>query len=164
MSPFERETRITEFLLGTLNRVVPEIDSATMLDRPTEAHNPPAWILGHLAVIADRGLMVLGRTRCTPESWDALFLPGTQPPKRDAAVPPRDELLDAVNRGYAALIAAAREADIAALDKPHGVGLLANSPIRTAADLISHMLTSHFSLHVGQLSYWRRWAGFAPLF
>lgn len=164
MSAFERETRITEFLLGTVNQVVPEIDPAKMLDRPTDAHNPPAWILGHLAVIADRGLMMLGRARCTPESWDALFLPGTRPPTRDAAVPARDELLAAVNRGYTALIGAAREADLPALDRPHGVGLLANTPIRTAADLVAHLLTSHFSLHMGQLSYWRRWAGFAPLF
>jgi hypothetical protein len=33
----------------------------------------------------------------------------------------------------------------------------------TVGHLVGHLLTTHFATHLGQLSAWRRLAGFAPV-
>ena len=62
------------------------------------------------------------------------------------------------------LCQAAANADAEALAAPNEIELLEGSPLVTRGDLLSHLLTTHFSFHVAQLSAWRRAAGHAHLF
>jgi hypothetical protein len=43
------------------------------------------------------------------------------------------------------------------------VELFKDSPVQTQGDILSHLMTTHFATHVGQLSVWRRAHGKPPL-
>jgi len=160
---YERECSICGFLLGYLDKIAADIPDNAMSQRGGAGGNPPGWILGHLASVSDFALRIMGQTGRVPKAWHQQFSPGGKPAP-DAAYPPKQELLDAVRSGYRAAIDAARTSDASKLGEPHGLGLLDGTPIKTKAELLSHLLTSHLAVHVGQLSYWRRSAGNAPLF
>jgi hypothetical protein len=120
-------------------------------------------VLGHLAICAELGLGLCGQPLAHPE-WMGAFGPGSCDEVADAdRVAPRT-LVDAVDQGYARLIAAGRGVPAAELAGPHGVALLDGSAIRTRGELLAHLLTSHFAFHLAQLSQWRRAAGHLPLF
>jgi uncharacterized damage-inducible protein DinB len=43
---------------------------------------------------------------------------------------------------------------------PHEVEFLKPTPLKTNRHLLSHLMTTHESMHIGQLSTWRRQMGF----
>ncbi len=160
---FERECRICELMLGYLRQQLEQIPDSQLRARPAPDANPPAWILGHLAVVSDFALQMLGEPPLGPPAWRTEFGRGSQP-GADFAAPPKTVLVDTLMRGYQHAINAARLTDPAQLDRPHTVDLFQNSPLRTVADMLTHVLTSHLSMHLGQLSYWRRCMGQPSLF
>ncbi|MBW7905082.1 MAG: DinB family protein [Phycisphaerae bacterium] len=159
---YERECNLCTFLLGYLDKIAADIPEEALGKRTGDGGNPPGWILGHLASVSDFALRLLGQAPRLPKPWHQQFSPGS-PPAPDATYPPKQELLAAVQGGYRAAVDAARTADPAAHGDAHGLGMLDGTPIRTKADLISHLLTTHLATHTGQLSYWRRCAGHKPL-
>lgn len=61
------------------------------------------------------------------------------------------------------LIEAYSHASPEVLGEPHPAPRF-REELPTKGDLIGFVMTSHFTLHLGQLSMWRRLVGFAPLF
>ena len=160
---FDREIRISRHLLNGFRALVNDFDERE-LDKPVAgARNPPAYILSHLAVVHDFGLMMLGKPPLCPPDWHAKFGPGGKP-ENVATYAPKAQLVELVDRGVRAMQAAAAEAPPALLTRPHGVEFFQGTPIESIADVISLLLTTHFALHLGQLSLMRRQLGFAPLF
>ncbi len=161
--PFEREARICQTMLGYANWLLREIPAEQFDLQPLAGVNTPGWIVGHLALAADWGLAQLDAATLCPPAWEQYFGLGSGPP-RPAQAPERAELTAALARGYDALITAARGADPAPLERPHDFPPLQRGAIRSVADLLAHLLTSHPALHVGQLTYWRRAMGHPRLF
>ena len=126
--------------------------------------NPPGWIVGHLAVVFDMLAKTLGGEAKCPNSWHALFGRGSDIDRAVAEMPPLAELV-AVHKERAdaveALLEAADEADFAG---PHDFDLFKGRGMDSVADLVGHVLTSHYAFHTGQFSMWRRAKGHAPLF
>jgi len=163
ISVFEYEGDLNQFLIAGLERVVADIPEDRLNERAPGNGHPPVWVLGHLVVVAEMGLQIFGQR---PEHlhWFKIFGPGSSDDVPDAESYKKAELLDCIVSSYPRLCEAARNADPERLGQPHGVALLEGTPIATFGQLTSHILTSHLSFHLAQLSAWRRAAGFTHLF
>lgn len=149
--------------MQSFDQVMADIPVDRINERPAGDGHPPLWVLGHLAICAELGHMMLGTPLKTPE-WMPVFGPESSdkienPESYDAA-----DLITKIKEGYPVLCQAAASADAEALAAPHGAAILDGTPLVTRGDLVAHLLTTHFSFHVAQLSAWRRAAGHAPLF
>lgn len=156
---FDRELTLYAFNLWYGKHLVADIPDEQFAEQPTEGLNHPAWILGHLAAVADSGLQLLGQPLALPAEWHQLFDPGTVPSPERSLYPTKAELVAAYEAGHKRLIeAVAAGPDPARLARP--------SPLRdlrpvlpTLGDLLAHILTTHEATHLGQLSAWRRQLG-----
>lgn len=160
---FERETMLYAFNLQMAGRLAADVDDAVLYQALPGGGNPPVWILGHLAISTDYALQILGREKQCPAEWHREFGPGSDPAGVTVR-PTKAELLNALEAGHARVTAAIGEADLSRLAKPHRVEFIRDSPIQTNGDLLSHLLTTHAAMHLGQLSMWRRQMGHRPLF
>lgn len=161
---FDHERKVYGFVLEYIRKAAADIDESAMTHQPTPAMNPPLWILGHLAVATDYALMNLGQKPQCPKEWHKAFGMGSRPVSEWNPRPSKAELLRAIEAGHEKVAAASRDATPEVLERPHPVEPLKNTPIRTVGDLVSHLMTTHPMFHLGQLSYWRRQQGFAPMF
>ncbi len=162
---FERECRSCELMLWYAERQLAEIPDAQFHAQPSPGVNTPAWILGHLANTADHGLQRLGRAPLNPPAWDKIYGQGSDPASTPQPPPTKAQLEDALRRTYTEFIAALRAADEAALSQqPFTSETLKDSPLKTMADVLTHLATSHFAAHLGQLATWRRCMGYKAMF
>jgi len=156
--PFQRETLLNQFSIGYLEQLAADISDDDLIARPAGAMHTPLWILGHLALVGEMGCRMVGG-KLTHREWLGLFAPGTKDEFESAEPFSRDELIQCIKKTYAefAELAAAAEPDV--IDQPHSVDLLRATPLVTVGDVVAHMMTTHFSFHVAQLSMWRQAAG-----
>lgn len=160
---FERESLLNQFLLDGFKAIVKDIPAERMYE-PAPGHgHPPVWILGHLAICAELGQKLCGNSIAHPD-WLQTFGPGSSDNIADTGEFQLVELAGAIVEGYPVFAELAGETNASDLSASHGVALLEGSRIETVGDLISHLLTTHFSFHLAQLSGWRRAAGHPPLF
>lgn len=128
--------------------------------------NHAAFCLGHLALYPSRVITYLGRDPqpvAVPENWNALF--GSGAACVDDATgqhyPALDEITQRFFDGYTAAIAAVEKADETAFAQPIPDERYAQI-FGTIGALATMMLGQHVSLHLGQLSAWRRCMGLGP--
>lgn len=159
---FERECRLYANMLHYGKLLTADLNDGQLLLQPLPGINTPMWVLGHLAVVSDQGLEVLGQPKVCPEAWHQAFTTGTKPDAGPQPQPSKAELLAALERGHDLLTRAARNASPAALDSPNPVPFL-RTPYPTVADLLAHLMTTHEGIHLGQLSAWRRLMGLPPV-
>lgn len=153
------------FTLAACERLMADIAPAEMERQPTPGVNPPAWILGHLAICTDFALQLLGQPMRLPRAWHEEFGPGSSPLPEKHAYPSRDELLTALREGHAAVATALAAADEKALAGPNPLAMpFLQQTLPTAGDLLAHLLSTHEAAHLGHLSNWRRQMGRPPLF
>lgn len=160
-------TKLYTFTLATLEGLLDGVTDEQMSHSPSLGINPPGWIVGHLVVVNDSALQLLGKEPLLSEekgeAWAKEFGPGSDPAPLGEAYPPKTELLDALRAGYAAVAEAAADVDLEAMTDPNPIdSLVAKLP--TEGDLLGHILTTHPAMHIGQLQNWRRQMGYAPLF
>ena len=154
------------FTLAMCERLIADIPQDDMEFQPAPGVNPPAWILGHLAICTDYALQLMGRPMRMPKTWHEEFGPGSNPLPQKHPYPPRDELMAALRTGHAEVAAAFATVDPQQLTAPNP---LTNFPflietLPTTGDLLAHLLTTHEAAHLGHLSNWRRQTGRKPLF
>ena len=160
---FGNEIAINEFLSQQLEKVANDIPEDDFFPPSIGHGHPPVWILGHLAIVAEMGQRTLGGTISHP-AWLRLFGPGSSD-----IVSPNDEftkpgMISCVIENYRKFRELAATVDELVVRKPHNVSFFAGTSIKTVEQCMSHLLTSHFALHLAQLSSCRRAAGFGPIF
>lgn len=138
--------------------LVADLADADLADQPTPGATHPAWVLGHLAIAADFALALLGAAATSPPEWRALFGPGSPVLADRAAYPSKAELVAAVEAGQDRLLAAARAAPPELLSRPQP-GPFYREDFATVGELVAHLMTTHASLHLGQIAAWRRARG-----
>jgi len=154
----EQECTLYAFVLGYCKLTVRDIPDADFAFQPVPGVNHPAWILGHLAVATDYTCRLLGGPMACPKSWHQLCRPGSQLQTDRSAYPTKDELLAAIEAGHGRATDLVRKATAEALSKAQpGPFLVKELP--TVGDLVAHLMTTHPSMHLGQLSVWRRMKG-----
>ena len=159
----ESSLKINRFLLGYCRMLVGDIADEQMTQQPLAGVNHPAWILGHLAYSADGAAALLGGQKSLSREWLVKFGRGSRLSSVRADYPGKEELVATLERTFEHarhLAAAATPKQLAA---QHGNAAFAEA-LPQVADLCSFLLTGHFSLHLGQLSSWRRMIGLPALF
>lgn len=155
---YERETQLYAYMHASGLRLLDDVEAGDMCQQPHGMPNHPAWQLGHLTVAATRMLRRLGQETPLPDGWEELFAPGSTPQEKAALYPGKSELVQAWGVAHERLTQAAHAVDAEALAKPNPVDFLAKD-LPTTGDLLSHVLTTHEAMHVGQLQVWRRLMG-----
>jgi hypothetical protein len=162
---FEREATLFRFQLSYFERAVEGIGDDRLTEIPVEGLKPPAWLLGHLAIANDYTLDLLGAPRACPVRWHRNFGPGSSPLDLRGALPTVAELVDGFERGHRAVLQALPTATPEAMAEPNPLPMpFLKENLPTAGDLVAHLLTTHVSYHMGQLSTWRRAAGLPQVF
>lgn len=162
---FDRERRLFTFNLGLIERLTADIGDGELSSQPVAGMNPPRWLLAHLVIGTDYCLQLLGKEREAPPEWHAAFGPGSKAVASDGPQPTKADLLAALRAGHDRVLAALDSIDPSFLDRPHGVQSESlQKAFPTRGDFLAQMMSNHESLHIGQLSAWRRASGRAPLF
>ncbi len=161
---FEQESKLFASMINYLKAVVADISDANLTKAVPGAVNPPAYILGHLAICNDFTLKLLGQPPVCPPEWSEPFAPGNNPAKMKIEYPSKEELMGMIQKGHEHISAAVKKASPEAMSQPKTLASLAASTLTNVGDLVALLMTTHFALHVGQLSLMRRQLGNAPLF
>ena len=154
---------VAAFNLGQIEKMSAEISGAQMRERIGGIGHTPAWILGHLAVAQGSALRILGQTSPIPQEWREWCGPGSKE-EAEPVVTDKAVLVEAIRAGHAAVAANWDKRDPDRLAQPHAVPFLTQTALKTYGELLVHLVTSHESMHIGQLSAWRRQAGMPALF
>lgn len=158
---FDEEIKILRFMQGYGDSLLADIEPEDMCRQPVAGINHPAWIIGHLAIAADgHSKYAGGEPRL--EAWHDRFNFGTKMTENLSDYPAKDELMREWHEANARLITAVSSANAAMLDAPTQGPLGQSLP--TVGDFLAFSMTGHTSLHLGQLSAWRRADGRPPLF
>jgi hypothetical protein len=143
--------------------LISDIADEQMAEQPLPGVNHPAWVLGHLAFSAELAGQLLGAAVELPETWKALFGPGSKPSAVRADYPPKEELWRAVEQGFERVRRRVEAATPEQLARPSTNPALKDA-LPTVQDMVAFLLTGHLGTHLGQLATWRRMIGRPPLF
>jgi hypothetical protein len=93
-------TQVKQFLMQHCHQLVADIAEERFAEQPCAGVNHPAWILGHLAVVAESMLGRLGVPKTLPAEWGKLFGPGSKPSALRSDYPLKAEFLKSVEERY----------------------------------------------------------------
>lgn len=148
--------------LDYLRRLIVDVNPADAARQPGGAVNHPAWIVGHLTYSCQALGGEVGLSPWLPEFWGPRFGTGSVPTPHAADYPALADLLTALADGQRRLTEQLLQFGEAGLAAP-----LPDERYRhifpTLGHAVVHILGGHAAVHVGQLSVWRRAAGYAPL-
>ena len=161
---FELEITLNEFNRAYLESLLASLTDEQLDEQPAPGLHSARWILAHLAVVVDYGFQQLEMPFICPKAWHAAYGPGTEPGTDARVQPSRAELMSVISNGYSLLCESLKNASKETLSAAHEVDLLKHTVLKTKGQLTAHILSSHFSTHLGQLSTLRRLMGFDPLF
>jgi hypothetical protein len=157
---FERERKLYGIMLGLCKLQTKDIDDAKLADLPAPGLNHPAWILTHLAICTDYAARLFGEAPLCPKEWHQRCAPGSTLSSERGFYASKHDLLSALEAGHARVSEAVAKATEEVLLQPHGVQLaFVKNTFPTVGDLAAHLMTTHTSFHLGQLSLWRRMMG-----
>jgi hypothetical protein len=156
----DRETILAAYRFTQMyaEKLAADLTDDELTVQPHAGMNHAAWVLGHVALGSDFVALLLGEPTVTGEAWMATFGPGSTPVDDRAAYPSKDELLATMRTTHARAIKLLAAATAEQLDLPNGTPFF---PVDfpTVGALITHLMTTHAALHLGQLSAWRRALG-----
>jgi len=160
----ESEIAINRFLTGYCRKMMEDLPDERLTEQAVPGVNHPAWIIGHLAFVAHRGVALLtGAEMALPESWQQKFGPGSKLTATRADYPSKEELLKTLQEAHSLFQRTASAATPERLAQPSQHPRL-KDPLPTVKDLAAFLLTGHLGVHLGQLSMWRRMIGLPALF
>ena len=161
----EQELKVFQFHLTLGGALIDGIDPADVATSTCEGGQHPAWVVGHLAYVANMVVGMLGgQPGVDMDRWKELFDGGTDLKQDPAAYPAWGELVQAWKDGHAAVAELAPSAPAEALAGPCPYDFFRDNGLPTVGDFLSFVFTTHEGFHLGQLSAWRRSKGMAKLF
>lgn len=156
----DRETILAAFRFTLIyaEKLAADLADEELARLPHAGMNHAAWVLGHVALGSDLVALLLGQPTLTDKVWMARFGPGSTPVSDRAEYPSKDELLATMRRTHARAIELLAQATAEQLDSPNPTQFFPTE-FPTVGALITHLMTTHAALHLGQLSAWRRALG-----
>ena len=148
--------------LDYLRRLVADVPDVDLTRQPNGVANHPAWVMGHLTSSCQALGVELGLATWLPAPWEQLFGTGSIPTSDRSAYLSKEELLAALADGQARV--SNRLADLG--DAGMSTALpdeRYRATFPTVGHAVVHILTGHAAVYVGQVSVWRRAAGYQPL-
>jgi hypothetical protein len=156
----DRETIMAafRFTLMYAEKLAADLVDDELARLPQPGMNHAAWVLGHVALGSDFVALLLGQPMVTGETWMTTFGPGSMPVGDRAVYPSKEQLLATMRTTHARAIELLNEATTAQLNSPNQTQFFP-AEFPTVGALITHLMTTHAALHLGQLSAWRRALG-----
>lgn len=129
--------------------------------------NHPAFVVGHLSLYPVKVLELLGQNDAAarpPADYLSLFSKDAQclDDADGSKYPRKEELLAVFQRTYDAAQAALRACDDAVLLGPNPVDTPMKTLCPTLGSMLAFYMTGHVTMHLGQISAWRRMEGLPP--
>jgi hypothetical protein len=155
--------QVNQFLMRYCRTLMGDVADDRMAEQPIAGVNHPAWILGHLALMADGTVEKLGGQKSLPQEWAALFKAGSKPSASRGIYPSKDDLLRAVEQTYQQVRQHAATATAEQLALPTA-NPRAKEALPTLKEMLALLLSGHMGVHLGQLSSWRRMIGMPAMF
>jgi hypothetical protein len=140
-----------------------DLDESEFDHQPIEGFSPPRWTLGHLAICTDDALRATGGRFQCPKQWHRSFARGTTSYQTPDDLPSRNEWIEKIVDGFSTVRDRCQQMDASAGAARHSVPFLSSTPLTTVGHVLSHLMTTHFSGHPGQLSAWWRACGRPPV-
>lgn len=128
--------------------------------------NHPAFVYGHLSIYPAKMLADLGLDApALPEGFATLFeRTATCEDDLDSTIyPERETITDFFFESHRSVMAALREVEDTAFDKPNPLGEPAIKVFPTLGSMHVFYGSGHIQLHLGQMSAWRRMEGLGSL-
>lgn len=152
--------RLTDYA----RRLSDDIPAERFAEIPCAGMNHPAFCYGHLALYPNRIARLLGHDGCVelPEAWTELFQAGATCVADDGRYPGRDAILEGFFAGHQRAAALLAETADAQFDAPNPLEGRMREIFPTIAVAAVFLTGPHVALHLGQVSAWRRAAGFGP--
>ncbi|HEX3659252.1 MAG TPA: DinB family protein [Pirellulales bacterium] len=147
-----------------LHQLVADLPEEQLVAQPVAGQtlNHAAFLLSHLAWAEDAALGLLGVKPRLGGEWKEMAAMGTTPQADRARYPSKDSLLTTLDEVHARLVTAYGEAAPELLAQPAPERMRAR--FATIGIAASGLMTSHRSMHLGQLSAWRRALGYPGVF
>ncbi|WP_404310113.1 DinB family protein [Neorhodopirellula lusitana] len=142
---------------GMLTQMISEIDD-DRFDEPLGEGNSPNWIVGHLALGMEFAVSLLGGESEVLGDLMPVYGPGSPGGRIGDTGRSKEELLELLERGFDRVNEALANVKPGQLEQPQKTTIL-EGPLPTVGDMLGHLLTTHFGMHIGQLSAWRRATG-----
>ncbi len=145
--------------LGYLKRLIADVPDPDLTRQPIGVVNHPAWVIGHLTYSCQALGGELELPTWLPAEWEPRFGTGSIPISDRSAYPSKADLLTALADGEARVsnrLANLGDAGMSTAlpDERH------RSTFPTVGHAVVHILAGHAAVHVGQVSVWRRAAGY----
>jgi hypothetical protein len=161
-----KEMVIAVYTLGLnyAQKLVADIADEQMCAQPVPGQvlNHAVFLLGHLIWAEDSALGLLGQKPVLGPEWRDMFSMGKTPGADRSQYPAKETLVKTLEEVHHRLVAAYLEATAETLAQAAPERMRARfDTIGTAA---LGLMTSHRSLHLGQLSAWRRAMGLPGVF
>ncbi len=162
VSEFARQLTLYKMFHTMTHEMLSGISDDDFVAIPFGGGNSPNWILGHITIGNMFTLNILGQTQEEVATWMPDYGPGSTPSDDVTKIMDRDVLQATFDRTHNEVIAAVEPVTVEFLDKTHEAPFLRKA-LPTNGDLLGHLLTTHFAMHVGQLSAFRRNRGMEPV-
>jgi hypothetical protein len=143
---------------GYLREQLADLTPQQMVAQPGGIANHPAWVVGHLTFTCQMIGEVIGVTPWLPGDQEKRFGTGSVPVPDASAYEPREMALATLADAQSRITRAVEALSDAQLDQPFpDPSFLDVFP--TVRHALTQVLVGHTSMHVGQLTVWRRAMG-----
>jgi hypothetical protein len=154
---------VYDFNFFYAQRVIADLAEEDLCKQPVQGvtMNHAAFLIGHLAWANDNGVKLIGGTPVLG-GFKELWGTGATPSPERSLYPSKADLLRTLEVSHARLAEAASKASKGQWKAPAPETMRAKFP--TIGHILLGLMTSHYAVHLGQLSAWRRAMGFASVF
>lgn len=155
--------KVYAMTLDDARKQVADVPCERFAELPFEGAKHPGWVLGHLALASGMGLAHLRGEEGVagvPEAWSASCM--GVPSGERALFGTKDQLLGELERVHKELAQAYQAASDERLATEFPIPDW-RSFFPTIGDAEFYLMAHHEGYHLGQLSQWRRAAGFTPI-
>ena len=151
--------------LADAKKLTADVPDDRFAEQPYPGAKHPAWVLGHLSLASGMALDHIrgnpGGFGSVPGAWAEVAMPGAEVRDDRALYAPKDELLATLERAHGELADAFASAPDEILASPFPIEEWREF-FPTIAEMAVYVMAYHEGYHLGQVSQWRRAAGFGP--
>ena len=150
------------YALDYLRDQIADVPDADLSAQPHGIPNHPAWVIGHLTFTCQMLGGVIGLPEWLPPDWSKRFGTGSVPVADASAYATKADVLAMLRDAQSRITAAVEQLDDAELDAPFPDPAY-RDVFPTVRHALTQVLVGHTSMHVGQLTVWRKAMRLPPM-
>lgn len=147
-----------KFQLNYLEKLVQNIPEDRLYEKQLEGYNSAGWILGHIFVEAEDVLNFLDIPYEKNKDWTALFQNTNGKITTLEHLPTKEEMLTKIKSRYDALLDVYLNLNQTERNADHPSTLI-KEMLPNMDAWFAHHLTTHISIHCGNLVVWKKMVG-----